>query len=156
MAQKGAPKAATSNKPVDASDEVDDQQDQHQKGAQGQATKDMANVSGFYEERAGENVDAGKLGQAVNQISDLSKKTKAQATARDKELDKVVVAKDDVDLVVSTTASHYLAHFTEATPFVYENSKASEFDIAPKRAERLLRESKGDVLQAIGVLLTVS
>lgn len=38
-------------------------------------------------------------------LTDVNKKQKAQKSAKDKELDKVVVSKEDVELVVSTCST---------------------------------------------------
>ncbi|RKO89093.1 hypothetical protein BDK51DRAFT_29209 [Blyttiomyces helicus] len=111
-----------------------------QKGYKGQAKKDMESVTGYFEE-AKDNVDESKLDQAMNYLEDVSNKAKAQRTAHpplmlrtpritsDKELDKIVISKDDVDLIMR------------------------ELEIAKAPAERALREHNGSVVDALAFLV---
>ncbi|KND02592.1 uncharacterized protein SPPG_03048 [Spizellomyces punctatus DAOM BR117] len=126
--------SAASAAPVAAqkdSQQVEEGEDQEaqQKGFKGQATKDMQNVSGYFDERVGDKVDEGKIGKAMTFLTDVSKKQKAQKSARDKELAKVVLTKEDVELIMN------------------------EFQIGKGTAERALRESKGDVLETLRRLI---
>ncbi|KAJ3278576.1 hypothetical protein HK104_002206 [Borealophlyctis nickersoniae] len=64
-------------------------------------------------------------------LTDVSKKQKAQRTARDKELDKVTISKEDVELIMT------------------------ELEISKAQAERALKENKGNAVETLRKLLTV-
>ncbi|TPX61384.1 hypothetical protein SpCBS45565_g07285 [Spizellomyces sp. 'palustris'] len=138
-AQASAASAAPVAAQKDAQQVEEGEDDQAlQKGFKGQASKDMQNVSGYFDERVGDKVDEGKIGKASRKsqaslamtfLTDVSKKQKAQKSARDKELAKVVLTKEDVELIMN------------------------EFQIGKGTAERALRESKGDVLETLRRLI---
>ncbi|KAI9098888.1 CG9922-like protein [Phlyctochytrium arcticum] len=110
-------------------DETDEQNEESQKGFKGEAAKDMQNVSGYYDEKSGENVDEGKLDKAMTFLTDVSKEQKAQKSEREKELARVAVAKEDIDLVVQ------------------------EFEISRAAADRALRENGANVLETMRTLV---
>ncbi|KAI8821415.1 CG9922-like protein [Fimicolochytrium jonesii] len=128
MSKKATPKQDPAEKPEGAED-VDEEQEQG--GTRGQANKDMKNVSGFDDE-GGDNVDEDKLGKAMNFLTDVNNKQKAQKTSREKELEKVVVAKEDIDVVMN------------------------EFQIPRLQAERALRENRGNLPDTLKALVSVA
>ncbi|TPX38125.1 hypothetical protein SmJEL517_g00161 [Synchytrium microbalum] len=110
----------------DASNEKDDdEQEEVQQGFRGQASKDMKAVTGYLGEEGIGELDQSKLNQAMASMSDLNRKQKAQKTTRDKELDKVVIAAKDVELIMS------------------------EMEVTRLVAERSLRENKGSVVETL-------
>ncbi|KAJ3173304.1 hypothetical protein HDU87_007677 [Geranomyces variabilis] len=109
-----------------------EEQEAVETGVRGQANKDMQNVSGFDADDKGANVDADKLGKAMSFLSEASQQQKDQKSARDKELAKVTIGKEDLELV------------------------ASEFQITKAQAEVALRENKGDVRNTLRKLVSVA
>ncbi|KAI8915515.1 CG9922-like protein [Powellomyces hirtus] len=116
-------------KDVDGAEDGDEEQ--VETGVKAQANKEMQNVSAFDDE-AGDNVDEDKLGKAMSFLTDVNKKQKAQQSARDKELAKVVIGKEDVELIMN------------------------EFQVTKVQAEQALRENKGNVLNTMRQLVSVA
>jgi len=90
---------------------------------------DLEKVTDFAEEK--EILSTGnELEDAIVAIRNKQNQKTAEKLAREKELAKVVVNKDDIDLIVS------------------------ELEISKERADRCLREHNGDVLVALTALVT--
>ncbi|KAI8806436.1 hypothetical protein BJ742DRAFT_364241 [Cladochytrium replicatum] len=106
--------------PQASTDDVAEEAAEVPKGIRGQANKDMENVTGYVEEGK-DNLDEKKLDKAMNFITDVDKNQRSLKTTRDKELERIAVSKEDIDLVMA------------------------ELDLTKQQAERLLRESKGSV-----------
>ncbi|KAJ3044244.1 hypothetical protein HK097_001551 [Rhizophlyctis rosea] len=98
-------------------------------GLKGQANKDMQAVTGYFEEK--NSVDENKIGKAMTFLTDVNKKAKPQKSARDTELAKVVISKEDVELVMT------------------------QLEITKIQAERALRENKGDAVETLRQLIAV-
>ncbi|RUS20916.1 hypothetical protein BC937DRAFT_94037 [Endogone sp. FLAS-F59071] len=104
----------------------DEPEQVEEKGIRGQASKDMQNVTGYVnEEAAGKDVDEAKLGKAMSFLQDAAKKQKEEQQVKQKEVEKIVVSKEDVELIIS------------------------EMQVTKPVAERHLRENKGDVLETL-------
>ncbi|KAI9029306.1 hypothetical protein DFJ74DRAFT_703122 [Hyaloraphidium curvatum] len=93
--------AAKADDPA-AEPEGADDEEEVQKGEKGKASKDLSNVTGYLPEEAGANVDASKLNTAMTAITD-AKATASARKARERELEKVVIAKEDLELVLKPT-----------------------------------------------------
>ncbi|RUS26990.1 hypothetical protein BC938DRAFT_483856 [Jimgerdemannia flammicorona] len=110
----------------------DEPEQVEEKGIRGQASKDMQNVTGYVnEEAAGKDVDEAKLGKAMSFLQDAAKKQKEEQLAKINEVEKVVVSKEDVELIMS------------------------EMQVTKPVAERHLRENKGDVLETLRKMVVV-
>lgn len=90
-----------------------------------QESADLEKVTDFAEEKELASVNANNL-EAINQIE--AKRTK-ETQAREEELAKVKITKEDVELIVK------------------------EYEITKQQAELALRQSDGDVVQALVRLL---
>lgn len=90
-----------------------------------QETADLEKVTDYAEEKEVFSVNQNNL-EAINQIE--AKRSK-ETQAREEELAKIIITKDDVELLVN------------------------ELEITKQQAELALRQSSGDVVQAIVRLL---
>ncbi|KAJ3089452.1 hypothetical protein HK102_006383 [Quaeritorhiza haematococci] len=115
---------------ADAQDDQVEEQEQ-EKGLRGKANKEMNNMNaGAFQDDAN-TVDEGKLNRAMTFISDVSKTQREQKTAREKELEKVTISKEDVELIMK------------------------EMNLGKAQAEKVLRENKGHVVDALRMLISV-
>ncbi|XP_031559508.1 huntingtin-interacting protein K-like [Actinia tenebrosa] len=89
-----------------------------------QTSADLERVTDYAEET---EIQA-DIGTALNLVEGRHQKEKADQALREKELARVVIKKDDVDLIVD------------------------EMEIPRSVAERTLREHKGDVVEALAYL----
>ncbi|KAJ3043915.1 hypothetical protein HDV00_003955 [Rhizophlyctis rosea] len=109
---------------------VEEQEEaQQETGLRGQANKDMRAVTGYFEDR--EMVDENKIGKAMSFLTNVGKSQKSQVSARDKELAKIVISKEDVELVMN------------------------QLEITKPQAERALRENKGNAVETLRKLISV-
>ncbi|KAI8922639.1 hypothetical protein BC831DRAFT_474897 [Entophlyctis helioformis] len=104
---------------VETQEQADADNVEEEKGHQGQAKKDMEAVTGYVDESMGGAVDQNKLDKALNLVQ--AAKVKAAKTARELEMDKVVVQKPDLELIMK------------------------EFEITKAQADKALRVNNGDL-----------
>ncbi|KAH7041787.1 hypothetical protein BKA57DRAFT_472669 [Linnemannia elongata] len=91
----------------------------------------MKNMTGYQQETEREGVDSDKLEKAMSSITDIVKKQKAdKASSGSKEVEKLVLAKEDVELVMA------------------------EMDLTKALAEKYLKEHGGDITKTLDALVS--
>ncbi|VDI24206.1 huntingtin-interacting protein K-like [Mytilus galloprovincialis] len=111
----------TEEEQVEEPDQEDDsKKDKSKKHDSGAA--DLEKVTDFVEET---EISAQSIGDAMNKLTEKKTKERAEFIAREKELSKIKISKEDVDLIVL------------------------EMEIGRSLAERKLREHKGDIVEAL-------
>ncbi|KAF9939745.1 hypothetical protein BGZ67_008978 [Mortierella alpina] len=114
----------------DDKDEDEEAIESEEKGQSAEANAAMKNMSsGSQQEVERDGVDSTKLEQAMSRMTDVNRRQKADRAAGQQEGEKVVVAKQDVELVMV------------------------ELDLSKAVAERHLREHGGDVVRTLEALV---
>ncbi|KAG0025670.1 hypothetical protein BGZ82_009898 [Podila clonocystis] len=114
-----------------AEDDKDDAEEEEkaEKGTSGEAKAAMKNMTGYQPEVERSGVDSTKLEKAMSLLTDVGKKQKAEKAAAQKEVEKVTLAKEDVELVMS------------------------EFELTKPVAEKYLKEHGGNVIKTLDALV---
>ncbi|KAF9948174.1 hypothetical protein BGZ72_009872 [Mortierella alpina] len=119
--------------PQDDKDDDEDDKESEEKGQSAEANAAMKNMSaGSQQDVERDGVDSTKLEQAMSLMTDVNKKQKADRAAGQKEGEKVVVAKQDVELVMA------------------------ELDLSKALAEKHLKEHGGDVVRTLEALVAAA
>ncbi|KAK9759894.1 hypothetical protein K7432_016613 [Basidiobolus ranarum] len=113
--------------PKKAGNGEDEEELEDQKGASGQATKDMQNVSKYIAD-FDTGLDKKKLDEIVSSLSAVNKKQKDEASLKS-EQEKIALPKENVELIMK------------------------EFDLSKQVAEKHLRDNAGDLEQTLKVLI---
>ncbi|KAI9355403.1 hypothetical protein DFJ73DRAFT_825527 [Zopfochytrium polystomum] len=116
--------AAASNETIDAGDE------DHVPEDNSQATKDMKNMNAGVEVSSG-SVNETAIGKAIGFLTKQMKELKESKTSRDKELAKISVSTEDVQVLMA------------------------EFDLSKATAERALKENGGGLEATLRKLVAI-
>ncbi|ORY00708.1 hypothetical protein K493DRAFT_298767 [Basidiobolus meristosporus CBS 931.73] len=114
--------------PKKAGSGEDEEEVVDEKGASGQASKDMQNVSKYIAD-FDSGVDKNKLDEIVSSLSAINKKQKDEAASKSKEQEKIALPKEEIELVMK------------------------EFDLSKPAAEKALRDNAGDLEKTLKALL---
>lgn len=117
--------ASMANNEDDAQIEVEDDANEIKTKKHDSGARDLEKVTDYVEEK---EISAQSIGDAMKAMSDRKTKERAKKQERERELAKVKINKEDVDLIVS------------------------EMEITRQIAERKLREHNGDVVEALVAL----
>ncbi|KAI8579469.1 hypothetical protein K450DRAFT_61163 [Umbelopsis ramanniana AG] len=130
-ASQNGKKNVKAEKPVankqDADDEAEDEP--VEKGAKGEAVKDMRNVTRYFEEQAERSVDADKIQKALKTLQEEAIAHKV-AIARKQQIDRSNISKENTDLIVA------------------------ELNVPKLVAEKALLDNNNDVRAALTQLIT--
>ncbi|KAF9280294.1 hypothetical protein BGZ68_007329 [Mortierella alpina] len=126
-------KGDDASSPQDDKDEDEEDKESEEKGQGAEANAAMRNMSvGSQQDVERNGVDSTKLEQAMSLMKDVKKKQKADREAGQREGEKVVLAKQDVELVMA------------------------ELDLSKALAEKHLKEYGGDVVRTLEVLVAAA
>ncbi|GAB5593784.1 hypothetical protein Unana1_08684 [Umbelopsis nana] len=130
-ASQNGKKNAKSEKPAAAKQDAEDEAEDEpvEKGAKGEASKDMKNVTRYFEEQAERNVDADKIQKALKTLNEQAVAHKV-AVARKQQIDRSNISKEHTDLIVS------------------------ELNVPKLVAEKALIDNNNDVRAALTQLIT--
>ena len=112
---------ATEEEPVEETENNDDSKGNKSKKHDSGAA-DLEKVTDYVEET---EISGQSIGDAMNKLTEKKTKERAELVARERELSKIKISKEDVDLMVR------------------------EMEISQHLAERKLREHKGDIVEAL-------
>ncbi|KAF9295355.1 hypothetical protein BGZ74_010847 [Mortierella antarctica] len=127
----GASSEEAAKEEENGEDDKDDgeEEEKAEKGQSGEAKAAMKNMTGYQPEVERSGVDSTKLEKAMSLLTDVGKKQKAEKAAAHKEVEKVTLAKEDVELVMA------------------------EFELTKPVAEKYLKEHGGNVIKTLDALV---
>lgn len=85
--------------------------------------------------------------QAINIFGDKRNKEAAEKLAKEQELQKIRVKKEDIELIVSPAGGSALSSFLQFVISLF--LQMNEMLITRQQAEKTLRENRGDVVAAL-------
>ncbi|KAG0359705.1 hypothetical protein BG005_000331 [Podila minutissima] len=127
----GASSEEAAKEEENGEDDKDDgeEEEKAEKGQSGEAKAAMKNMTGYQPEVERSGVDSTKLEKAMSLLTDVGKKQKAEKAAAHKEVEKVTLTKEDVELVMA------------------------EFELTKPVAEKYLKEHGGNVIKTLDALV---
>lgn len=125
LTNAGDPQTSMANNEDDAQIEVEESTSEIKTKKHDSGARDLEKVTDYVEEK---EISAQSIGDAMKAMSDRKTKERAKKQERERELAKVKINKEDVDLIVA------------------------EMEITRQIAERTLREHNGDVVEALVAL----
>ncbi|CAO3695497.1 unnamed protein product [Umbelopsis ramanniana] len=130
-ASQNGKKNVKAEKPVTNKQDADDEAEDEpvEKGAKGEAVKDMRNVTRYFEEQAERSVDADKIQKALKTLQEQAIAHKV-AIARKQQIDRSNISKENTDLIVA------------------------ELNVPKLVAEKALLDNNNDVRAALTQLIT--
>ncbi|CAM0136492.1 unnamed protein product [Umbelopsis sp. WA50703] len=125
---KKTPKA---EKPVGNKQDADDEAEDEpvEKGAKGEASKDMKNVTRYFEEQAERNVDADKIQKVIGRTM-CANIDNMLSSSRKQQIDRTSITKENIELIMS------------------------ELNVPKLTAEKALLDNNNDIRAALTHLIT--